>query len=108
MVRNLITSRSRRPLRGERRCGFLFRRLVLVMSLCIGPAALAGGGVGYAVPGGYGLKIYRVSYDLYPFVQVYFRTFDQRMQPLVNLNYMNIGVMVKGKSYDPRKLSAPL
>ena len=59
------------------------------------------GEVGFAAPGGYGLKIYRVSSDLYPFVQVYFRTFDQQMQPLVNLNYMNIGLMVKGKSYDP-------
>lgn len=66
------------------------------------------GEVGFAAPGGYGLKIYRVSSDLYPFVQVYFRTFDQQMQPLVNLNYMNIGLMVKGKSYDPRKLQYSL
>jgi hypothetical protein len=34
---------------------------------------------------------------------VYFRSFDQDMQPLVNLNYANIGVMVKGRSYDPAK-----
>lgn len=75
----------------------------LIVGLCFSSAAPAGGGVGYAVPGGYGLKIYRVSSDLYPFVQVYFRTFNDRMQPLVNLNFMNVGVMVKGKSYDPRK-----
>jgi len=74
-----------------------------VLGMCVSSAAGAGGGVGYAVPGGYGVKIYRVSSDLYPFVQVYFRTFNERMQPLVNLNYMNVGVMVKGKSYDPRK-----
>lgn len=53
--------------------------------------------------GGYGLKIYKVNYALYPYVQVYFRTFDQSMHPLVNLNDMNIGLMVKGQSYDPMK-----
>jgi hypothetical protein len=60
-------------------------------------------GLGAAVPGAYGLKIYRVNPVLYPFVQVYFRTFDQDKQPLVNLNEMNIGLMVKGRSYDPMK-----
>ncbi|MGR9108076.1 MAG: vWA domain-containing protein [Gammaproteobacteria bacterium] len=60
-------------------------------------------GAGIAAPGGYGLKVYRVESGLYPFVHVYFRTFDQAMQPLVNLNLMNIGVMVKGRSYDPLK-----
>ena len=54
-------------------------------------------------PGGYGLKVYKVNSGLYPFVQVYFRTFDDKQQPLVNLNAMNAGLMVKGKSYDPRK-----
>jgi Mg-chelatase subunit ChlD len=52
---------------------------------------------------GFALKIFRVESGLYPFVQVYFRTFDQNKQPLVNLNEMNIGVMVKGRSYDPAK-----
>jgi hypothetical protein len=56
-----------------------------------------------ADPGSYGLKIYRVNSGLYPYVQVYFRTFDQAQQPLVNLNAMNIGLMVKGKAYDPMK-----
>jgi hypothetical protein len=51
----------------------------------------------------FGLKIFRVESGLYPFVQVYFRTFDQHMRPLVNLNELNIGVMVKGRSYDPAK-----
>ena len=54
-------------------------------------------------PGGYGLKIYKVNSGLYPYVQVYFRTFDDNQQPLVNLNAMNIGLMVKGKAYDPMK-----
>jgi hypothetical protein len=52
---------------------------------------------------GFGLKIFRVESGLYPFVQVYIRTFDQNMQPLENLNELNIGVMVKGKAYSPRK-----
>ncbi|MEJ2388871.1 MAG: VWA domain-containing protein [Chromatiaceae bacterium] len=60
-------------------------------------------GYGFAAPGGYGVKIYRVDYSLYPFVQVYLRTFDDNMQPLVNLNEMNIGLMVQGRPYDPMK-----
>lgn len=52
---------------------------------------------------GYGLKIFRVESGLYPFVHVYMRTFDQDMNPLVNLNVLNIGVMVEGRAYDPRK-----
>ncbi len=60
-------------------------------------------GYGFAAPGGYGLKIYRVDTSLYPFVQVYLRTFDDRQQPLVNLNEPNIGLMVKGRSYNPAK-----
>lgn len=56
-----------------------------------------------ADPGGYGLKIFKVESGLYPYVQVYFRTFDEKQQPLVNLNELNIGLMVKGKAYDPAK-----
>ncbi|MGH8559190.1 MAG: vWA domain-containing protein [Methylococcales bacterium] len=56
-----------------------------------------------ADPGAYALKIYRVNSSLYPYVQVYFRTFDQNQEPLVNLNAMNSGLMVKGKAYDPMK-----
>ena len=51
----------------------------------------------------YGLRIFQVESGLYPFVQVYFRTFDQNMRPLINLNERNIGLMVKGRSYDPAK-----
>jgi len=54
-------------------------------------------------PDGYGFKIFRVEDGLYPFVQVFVRTFDQEMAPLVNLNEMNVGVMVKGRSYAPGK-----
>lgn len=66
-------------------------------ALWIGSTASAQGGESY------GLKIYRVESGLYPYVQVYFRTFDREQKPLINLNYMNVGVMVKGRSYDPRK-----
>lgn len=64
--------------------------------------------ISHAAPGavgnqGYGLKIFRVESALYPFVHVYMRTFDQEMNPLVNLNVLNIGVMVEGRAYDPRK-----
>jgi len=53
---------------------------------------------------GYGIKIFRVESGLYPFVHVYARTFNQDMQPLINLNELNIGVMVKGRAYDIRKV----
>lgn len=56
-----------------------------------------------AAPGTYGVKVYRVDSSLYPYVQVYFRTFNELKQPLINLNELNIGLMVKGRSYDPMK-----
>ena len=49
---------------------------------------------------GYGMKIFKIESGLYPFVQVYLRTFDQNMDPLVNLNERNLGIMVAGRSYD--------
>jgi len=71
-------------------------------------AAVLAANIGHAATGavgpqGYGLKIFRVESALYPFVHVYMRTFDQEMNPLVNLNVLNIGVMVEGRAYDPRK-----
>jgi hypothetical protein len=76
---------------------------MLAAGLILGLAPSLGYSIGNADPGAYGLKIYRVNSGLYPYVQVYFRTFDQNQQPLVNLNAMNIGLMVKGKAYDPMK-----
>lgn len=52
----------------------------------------------------FGIKIFRVESGLYPFVQVYFRTFNQDMRPLVNLNERNMGIMVNGRSYDMAKM----
>ena len=74
--------------------------LVLVMGVVAKTSSAASpmGGIQ-----GYGLKIFRVESGLYPFVNVYMRTFDQDMNPLVNLNVLNIGVMVEGRAYDPRK-----
>ncbi len=60
-------------------------------------------GYGFAHPSGYALKVYRVESAFYPYVQVYFRTFDTDMMPLVNLNERNIGLMIKGYSYNPLK-----
>ncbi len=57
----------------------------------------------FSLPGAYAIKIYHVNSLFYPYVQVYFRTFDRNGLPLVNLNERNIGVMVKGRSYDPMK-----
>lgn len=78
------------------KCRF-FAVLAVLFSLLSLPAA------GASDPGGYGLKIYKVNSGLYPYVQVYFRTFDENQQPLVNLNAMNVGLMVKGKAYDLSK-----
>lgn len=83
-------------------------RLVARMALVVGLAAVATFPAAAQLPAstnleGFGLKIFKVESGMYPFVQVYFRTFDQNMRPLVNLNEMNIGVMVKGRSYDPAK-----
>ncbi|WPL16264.1 VWFA-related Acidobacterial domain protein [Thiorhodovibrio winogradskyi] len=83
--------------------GLAFVLLFMWMFLGAGFVHAQGLGYGFAAPGGYGLKIYRTDYTLYPFVQVYLRTFDSQMQPLVNLNERNIGLMVKGRTYDPMK-----
>jgi hypothetical protein len=81
----------------------LFSSAVLLCFLLGGGAAMAVEGAGFAMPGSYGQKIYKVNFGVYPYVQVYFRTFDENQQPLVNLNEMNIGLMVKGRAYDPMK-----
>lgn len=49
-------------------------------------------------------KVYATNYATYPFVMAYFRTFDQNRDPLVNLNYANVGLMVKGFAYDPKNV----
>lgn len=79
--------------RGSRLRGALMLLLAVIV-----PTVLAEG-----APGSYGVKIYRVDSSLYPYVQVFFRTFNEQKQPLVNLNELNIGLMVKGRSYDPTK-----
>lgn len=76
-------------------------RFITVLAALLSVLSLSAAGA--SDPGGYGLKIYKVNSGLYPYVQVYFRTFDQNQQPLVNLNAMNIGLMVKGKAYDLSK-----
>lgn len=78
-------------------------RVLAAAALFAAAAQVCAQGYGFAAPGSYGLKIYKTDYALYPFVQVYLRTFDAEMQPLVNLNEMNLGLMVKGRPYDPMK-----
>lgn len=51
----------------------------------------------------YTFKIYAVNSAFYPIVQVYLRTWDAEREPLPNVNYANIGLMVQGRSYDPMK-----
>ena len=77
--------------------------IILGLILAAVLAANIGHAAGTVGTRGYGLKIFRVESGLYPFVHVYMRTFDQEMNPLVNLNVLNIGVMVEGRAYDPRK-----
>lgn len=91
----------------RRHTGFLSARWV-VMGAVFAAVLLGAGAASAQLPAstgvqGFGMKIFRVESGLYPFVQVYIRTFDQDMQPLENLNELNIGVMVKGRSYSPRK-----
>ncbi|MBC7360303.1 MAG: VWA domain-containing protein [Desulfacinum sp.] len=82
--------------------GFIFAMLwAVVLSLCAGNVQTAR--AQFALPGMYALKVYHVNSFFYPYVQVYFRTFDKDGLPLVNLNERNIGLMVKGRSYDPMK-----
>ncbi len=83
-----------------KRYRFIITASALIQIIFIIPAAHAE----TSGPGGHGLKAYLVNPILFPFVQVYIRTFDQAKQPLVNLNAMNVGLMVKGRSYDPMKL----
>ena len=78
-----------------KRCAAVVSLVALLFAA--GPQAQSG------APGTYGVKVYRVDSSLYPYVQVYFRTFNELKQPLVNLNELNIGLMVKGRSYDPLK-----
>ncbi len=73
---------------------------VISFTMILGQNALAGF---ESAPNlqGYGQKIFRIESGLYPFVQIYLRTFNQTMDPLINLNIANIGLMVKGQVYNP-------
>ena len=86
----------------NRAIGLLSALVILVTSFTAGSVA-AQPGYGFANADSYGIKIYKTESGMYPFVQVYFRTFDSNGKPLVNLNELNIGVMVKGRSYNPMK-----
>lgn len=83
----------------KRIAGFLAAGILVLFSY--GPSAWAQ--FGSTNLQGYGFKIFRVESGAYPFVQAYIRTFNQDMQPLINLNELNVGVMVEGRPYDVAK-----
>ncbi len=89
----------------SRRCSVSFSAVCFAAVVAFAVVAAPASGQGPASTNlqGFALKIFKVESGLYPFVQIYMRTFDENKQPLVNLNEMNIGVMVKGRSYDPVK-----
>ena len=95
---NRLSTKGAAPLRA------LAAKLMLILTVAgLAATAAAPAQANNAGIQGYGLKIFRVESALYPFVHVYMRTFDQDMNPLVNLNVLNIGVMIEGRAYDPKK-----
>ena len=93
---NRLSTKGAAPLRA------LAAKLMLILTVAgLAITAAAPAQANNAGIQGYGLKIFRVESALYPFVHVYMRTFDQDMNPLVNLNVLNIGVMIEGRAYDP-------
>ena len=54
-------------------------------------------------PGTYRFEIYHVNYGFYPIVQAYFRTWDDKLEPIPSLTPMSIGLQVQGRNYDPAK-----
>ena len=95
---NRLSTKGAAPLRA------LAAKLMLILTVAgLAITAAAPAQANNAGIQGYGLKIFRVESALYPFVHVYMRTFDQDMNPLVNLNVLNIGVMIEGRAYDPKK-----
>ena len=90
--------RSRSGVKGLPRARWAAILLIVgILGLASVERSEAQGGEGFA------FKIFRVESGLYPFVQVYFRTFDRDQQPLVNVNEQNIRIMVKGRTYDETK-----
>ena len=77
--------------------------LVLLPLVCVFFLSTQAMAQSYLDAGTYGLKIYSVNSAFYPFVMVYFRTFDANFDPLININPLNVGLMVKGRAYDPAK-----
>ncbi len=72
--------------------------IAIAMILAAAGSAQAQGPIGNDQ---YAFKVYAVDVGFYPIIQVYFRTWDQNRDPLQNVNYANIGLMVKGRNYEP-------
>jgi hypothetical protein len=88
---------------------FLLMMVVLAIG-CVTDQSVVSGTSGQpldttALSGGqaFGAKSYFVNTAFYPHVSVYFKTVDANGEPLVNLTPYNVGLMVKGRAYDPAK-----
>lgn len=82
-------------------------RVAVCTSLFLAIVALSVGVASAQAPLGndqYAFKIYAVNSAFYPIVQLYLRSWDENRDPLKNVNYMNVGLMVKGRNYDPAKI----
>jgi len=83
--------------------GCLGRAGIIVVLILFSGATFARG-YGFVAPGEYAVMIHRTDSSLYPFVRIYLRTFDDKMQPLPGLNERNVLLMIQGRPYDPAKM----
>jgi Mg-chelatase subunit ChlD len=85
---------------------FAFLKTLLVLAILglLVPSASAQGPIGNET---WTFDIYHTNFATYPFVHAYIRTFDQSREPLANLNYANIRLMVKGVAYEPLTIGHP-
>jgi len=79
-------------------------RIGTLVVLLLGNGTASAQGYGFVAPGEYAAMIHRTDFSLYPFIRVYLRTFDDKMQPLPDLNEDNILLLIQGRPYDPMKM----
>ncbi|WP_133510124.1 vWA domain-containing protein [Candidatus Thiosymbion oneisti] len=92
--------------RGSRLSGSVLerlRRIGMIVVLILFNGTVSAPGYGFVAPGEHAVVIYRTDFSLYPFIRIYLRTFDDKMQPLPDLNEYNVLLMIRGRPYDPRK-----
>lgn len=84
----------------QKRHGLKVLPAIAVFTACL---LLSAPGITQQTPDGFGFKIFRSDSVLYPYVQVYFRTYNESFDPLPNVTAQNIGLLVKGRTLDPRE-----